>query len=64
MSRYCTECGVPSGEKHVRSKLYVWKKKKRNLIEEEKEKNKFIITKGGNSQLLGTRDEANYGGGA
>ena len=43
VERYCTECGVPSGEKHIRSKLYLWKKKPRDLIESDKKKMQQMI---------------------
>ncbi len=41
--RYCTECGALSGEQHVRNKLYLWRRKPRDLIETEEKKKQQII---------------------
>ncbi len=43
MTRYCTECGSAFGDPHVRSKLYLWKRKPRDLIETEKKKMQQVI---------------------
>ncbi len=38
MNRTCCVCGAKVGTKHKRKKLFVWKKKPRNLILTGKEK--------------------------
>ncbi len=46
MIRVCTLCGAKVGTKHKRNKIFIWKKKPRNLIQEKKDA--IQITIGGN----------------
>ncbi len=63
MVRHCTECGSAIGDPHVRSKLYAWKRKPRDLIEKDKKRmQEAIILQAGQKYKRGINPAGGGGG--